>query len=60
MDNAEIRARLDQMVRQLVAQGLDAYVQDWERFSEAAQNTPFRLFDPFAWSGSRRQDEDEF
>jgi molecular chaperone HtpG len=57
-DEGEIRARLDQMFRDLAARGLDAYVLDWESFSESAQKSTFRVFDPTAWS-RRSSDNDE-
>lgn len=50
VDESEIRARLDQMSRDLAARGLDAYVPDWGEFSRAARNSTFNLFDPAAWS----------
>jgi len=58
-EEMEVEARLDQMLRDLAARGLDAYIMDWKDFIAAAQKSSFRLFDPSAWS-RRGEEDDEF
>lgn len=50
MEKGEVLARLEQMLRDLAAKGLDRYVPDWSRFTGLAQSSSFSLFDPLAWS----------
>ena len=57
-EEIELDTRLDQMLRDLAARGLDAYVKDWNGFVTAAQNSSFRLFDPAAWSRRAEEDDD--
>ena len=59
-DESEVQARLDRMLRDLTARGMDVYVRDWESFRKVAQTQTLRLFDPSAWSKRGTSDEEEF
>jgi len=59
-DESEVQARLDRMLRDLTARGMDVYVRDWESFRKVAQTQTLRLFDRSAWSKRGTSDEEEF
>jgi molecular chaperone HtpG len=59
VDESEIEGRLKQLLRELLARGLDAYVPDWDSFNSTALNSSFRLFDPAAWSRRSIEDDEE-